>query len=344
LGESWTGRRSHSTEEIILPKEEKKMLKRTFRVLFFFALVLMLSAPVWAAEKYPDRPIDFICTWGVGGGADQMARTIGHLAEKFLGVALPVSNIPGSSGNTGMANLIGAKADGYTIATYIADTLGTVSAGTSRYKISDFAWISRTQVADSFLFVKMDSPFRTIQDLLKFAKENPGKLRVAATGFGTGDDITVRFLSAKGYKMTTLPIPKPGERYASTLGGHSEVLYEQAGDVKQYLEAKQLRPLLIFSSKRHPAFPDVPCSVELGFDVTLPQFRAIVAKAGTAPDRTKILAEAFKKATDTPEWKKFADDQYLDPESYLGPDKMQAWVTSEMVTFRDFMKTFGMVK
>jgi tripartite-type tricarboxylate transporter receptor subunit TctC len=304
----------------------------------------MLVSPSGGAEKYPDRPIDFICTWGVGGGADQMSRTIGHLAEKFLGVALPVSNIPGASGNSGLANLIAAKADGYTIAVYIADTLATVSAGQSRYKISDFDWMVRTQVAPSFLFVNMDSPFKTMQDLLKYAKENPGKLKVGATGFGTVDDITVRYLATKGYKMTLLPVPKPGERYASTLGGHSEVLYEQAGDIKQYLDAKQLRPLIIFAHKRHPAFPDIPCSVELGFDLTLPQFRSIVAKAGVVPDRIKILAAAFKKAMDTPEWKKFADDQYLDPESYMGPDKFPAWVNSEMGTMRNFMKTFGMAK
>ena len=84
--------------------------------------------------------------------------------------------------------------------------------------------------------------------------------------------------------------------------------------------------------------------MELGFDLTLPQFRSIVAKAGTAPDRIKILAAAFKKTMDTPEWKKFADDQYLDPESYMGPDKFPAWVNSEMATMRNFMKTFGMVK
>jgi tripartite-type tricarboxylate transporter receptor subunit TctC len=320
------------------------MFRKGIRFLVFFSIIFMLVSPSGGAEKYPDRPIDFICTWGVGGGADQMARTIGRLAEKNLGVALPVSNISGASGNTGLANLVAAKADGYNIAVYIADTLATISAGQSRYKISDFEWMVRTQVAPSFLFVNMDSPFRTIQDLLKYAKENPGKTKVGATGFGTVDDITVRYLATKGYKMTLLPVPKPGERYASTLGGHSEVLYEQAGDIKQYLDAKQLRPLIIFAHKRHPAFPDIPCSVELGFDLTLPQFRSIVAKAGTAPDRIKILAEAFKKAMDTPEWKKFADDQYLDPESYMGPDKFPAWVNSEMETMRKFMKTFGMAK
>jgi len=320
------------------------MLKKTIGALGLLVIILTLPSSGWGAQKYPDRPIDFICTWGVGGGADLMARTIGHLAEKFLGVALPVSNIPGASGNSGMANLMAAKADGYTIATFIADTMNTIAAGQSRYKLSEFAFIVRTQVADSFLFVKTDSPFKTIQDLLKYAKENPGKLKVAATGFGTGDDVTVRFLAAKGYKMTTLPIPKPGERYASTLGGHSEVLYEQAGDIKQYLDANQLRPLIIFAHKRLPAFPEVPCSVELGFDVTLPQFRSITAKAGTPPDRIKILAEAFKKALETPEYKKFAEEQHLDPESYMGPDKFPAWVNSETETMRNFMKTFGMAK
>jgi tripartite-type tricarboxylate transporter receptor subunit TctC len=167
---------------------------------------------------------------------------------------------------------------------------------------------------------------------------------MGATGFGTVDDISLRYLASKGYKMTLLPIPKPGERYASVLGGHAEVLYEQAGDVKQYLEAKQIRPIMIFSRKRNPAYADVPTSVELGFDVTLPQFRSIVAKKGVPANRIKILAEAFKKAMDTPEWQKFAKEQYLSPESYMGPDEFSSWVVGEAETMRKFMKTFGMVK
>jgi tripartite-type tricarboxylate transporter receptor subunit TctC len=320
------------------------MFKNVSKIVGLTILLIALAVPAWTQEKYPDRPIDFICTWGVGGGADQMARTVGKLAEKFLGVAIPVSNVPGSSGNTGMANLLSAKADGYTIATYIADTLGTIPGGTSRYKTADFEWIVRTQVAPSFLFVKTDGPYKNIQELLKAAKDNPGKLRVAATGFGTVDDITVKYLASKGHKMTTVPVPQPGERYASVLGGHSEVLYEQAGDIKQYLEAKQLRPVIIFAHKRHPAFPDLPCSVELGYDITLPQFRSIVTKKGVPADRVQTLAVAFKKALETSEWKKFAEEQYLDPESFMEPEKFSAWVSAEVETLRAFMKTFGMIK
>jgi tripartite-type tricarboxylate transporter receptor subunit TctC len=309
-----------------------------------FLAVAFVGSAVVAQDKYPSRPIDFICTWGTGGGADAMARQIGSLSQPILGVALPVSNVPGASGNTGMAQILNAKPDGYTIATYIQDTLMTIPMGLARHKVDDFEWIVRTQVADSFLFVRSDSAFKTIQDLLKHAQANPGKLRVAATGFGTVDDVSVRFLERKGYKMTTVPYPKPGERYAAALGGHAEVLYEQAGDVLQYLKAGQLKPLMIFADKRHPAFGDVPTSKELGIDLTLPQFRGIVARKGTPPERIQAMGEAFRRAMDTPQWKKFADEWYFAPDSYMGAERFGRWVAGEVDTLDRLVKEFGLKK
>ena len=297
-----------------------------------------------AQEKYPSRPIDFICTWGTGGGADAMARQIATLAQPVLGVALPVSNVPGASGNTGMAQVLAGKTDGYTVATYIQDTLMTLPMGLARYTVGELEWITRTQVADSFLFVKADSPFKSVQELFKHAQANPGKLRVAANGFGTVDDVSVKYLEKKGYKMTTVPYPKPGERYAAALGGHTEVLYEQAGDVLQYLKAGQLRPLLIFAEKRHPEFKDVPTSKELGIDLTLPQFRGIIARKGTPPDRIRVLADAFKKAMDTPQWKKFSDEWYFAPDSYMGPEDFTRFTKGEVDTLDRLVREFGLKK
>ncbi|MGH7279183.1 MAG: Bug family tripartite tricarboxylate transporter substrate binding protein [Candidatus Rokuibacteriota bacterium] len=316
-------------------------MKRATLAAVVAALALVATA-VPAQEKYPSRPIDFICTWGTGGGADAMARQIGSLVQPILGVALPVSNTPGAAGNTGLAQILGGKADGYAIATYIQDTLMTIPMGLARYKVDDLEWITRTQVADSFLFVKADGPFKTIQDLFTHAQANPGKLRVGTTGFGTVDDVTLRFLEKKGYKMTTVPYPKPGERYASTLGGHTEVLYEQAGDVLQYLKAGQLKPLIIFAEKRHPAFADVPSSKELGLDITLPQFRGIVARKGMPADRVKVLADAVKQAMDTPQWKKFAADWYFAADSHQGPEAFTTWVNGEVDVLDRLVKEFGL--
>ena len=322
------------------------MLSRTLMsgVVASALLVLSTSALGPAQEKYPSRPIDFIVPWGTGGGADSMARQLATLSQPALGVALPISNVPGASGNTGLAQVLAGKPDGYMIAVYIADTLATIPTGLARHKHDDFEWIARTQVADSFLFVKSDGPFPTIQELFKHAQANPGKLRVASTGFGSVDDLTVRYLEKKGYKMTTVPYPRPGERYAATLGGHAEVLYEQAGDVQQYVKANQLRPLIIFATERHPAFPSVPSSKELGLEIYLPQFRGIVAKKGTPADAVKTLADALRKGMETSAWKKFAEEWYVRADSYQGPDKFSPWVASEVATLDRFVNEFGLKK
>jgi tripartite-type tricarboxylate transporter receptor subunit TctC len=322
------------------------MKKRSVCIVWILAIVLATGAVTASAQdKYPSRPIDFICTWGVGGGSDQMVRTLGKLTEPFLGVPLPVSNKPGASGNSGTTDLLAAKPDGYTIANYIADTLATLPAGTARYKLADIEWMARAQLMPSFLFVKADGPYAGgIQDLLKAAKENPGKLKVGGLGFNTIDDVCLRFLASKGYKMTLVPNANPGERYAATLGGHNDALYEQAGDIRQYLDAKQLKPVLVFAEKRFPAFPDVPCTKELGFEVYLPQFRCIIAKKGVDPERVRTLSAAFQKAMQTPEWKKFNEDQYAADDSYMGPEQFGPWVVGEMAALEKFMREFGMIK
>jgi tripartite-type tricarboxylate transporter receptor subunit TctC len=158
------------------------------------------------------------------------------------------------------------------------------------------------------------------------------------------DDVTVRFLEKRGHKMITVPYPKPGERYAAALGGHAEVLYEQAGDVLQYLKAGQLRPLVIFAERRHPAFPDVPSSKELGLDITLPQVRGIAARKGVPADRVQVLADAFRKAMDTPQWKAFAAEWYFSPDSYMGPEQFAKWVAAEVDVLDHLVKEFGLRK
>jgi len=306
-------------------------------------LLAAVVGPTAAQEKFPNRPVDIICTWGTGGGADTMARQISSLSQPLLGVALPVSNVPGASGNTGLAQVLNAKPDGYTIATYIQDTLMTIPMGLARHKVEDFEWIVRTQVADSFLFVKSDSPFRSIQELFKHAHANPGKLRVAATGFGTVDDVTVRFLEKKGYKMTTVPYPKPGERYAAALGGHTEVLYEQAGDVLQYLKAGQLKALIIFAEKRHPAFPDVPTFRELGHNWVDGAYRGIAVPKPTPPAVQKQVSDMMFALNQDPEMRrKLTDGGYDVIDVTL--EKMPAFLAEKARAYIDDAKAAGLLK
>jgi tripartite-type tricarboxylate transporter receptor subunit TctC len=271
-----------------------------------------------------------------------MARLLGPLAEKVLGVPLPVTNIAGASGNTGLAKIGGGRADGYTISVFTGITLSAWAMGIAPYKIDDFEWIIRTQSVPSYLFVKSDNPLKSAQDFIHAAKSR--ELKIATAGYGTLDDLALRFMAAKGLKVVNVPFAKPGERYAAPLGGHVDAMYEEAGDVGKFLEAKQIRPLLIFAKRRNPAFPDVPTSYELGFPISFYNWRGIVAKKGTAPDQVKALSEAFMKALESQGWKSFCQREDCQADSTLGPEEFRRFVAAEFEDLSKFAKQYGLIK
>lgn len=315
------------------------MRAMTRSVAFLFAALsaALCGSPVMAAG-YPERPIELIVPWGPGGGADQLARLISKLMEPMLGQGIPVVNVPGGTGATGMAKLLAAPADGYSMAVYIADSHALLAGKNPRWSTKDITPVAVMIKGPSFIFVKQDSPFKTWADFEKEAKANPGKLKVATLGFGSVDDFSLSVLARGGVKVVQVPFGKPSERYVSILGGHADALYEQAGDVAQFLKSNQMRPILLFGEKRMPAFKDIPASHEVGYKIALPQFRAIVMRAGTPPDIVKKVSDTLAKVAATPEYKKFLADQYGFDDSFVDAAKAPAFVEEQL---NDMKKTLA---
>ena len=119
------------------------------------------------AAGYPERPIELIVPWGPGGGADQLARLVSKLMEPMLGQGIPVVNVPGGTGATGMAKLLAAPADGYSMAIYIADSHALLAGKSPRWTMNDITPVAVMIKGPSFIFVKQDSPFKTWDDLRK---------------------------------------------------------------------------------------------------------------------------------------------------------------------------------
>lgn len=284
-----------------------------------------------AAAGFPDRPINFIVPWGPGGGADLLARTAGKIMSQDLGVSFPVINVPGATGMTGMTKLIDSPADGYSLAVLIGDTYALLAGPRQVFDPAQVIPLAIMIQQPSGLWVNTNSPWKTWDELVKTAKERT--LKVSVLGFGSADDITVNYLKTKGLKLDAIPYAKPSIRYTSILGGNADLLYEQTGDVRSYFDGGKIRPLIFFYPHRVkiPKFADVPVSGELGIDVTLPQFRAIVVKAGTDPKVVKILADEIAKVAKSPEFIAYLDQQYADPDSYVPMEKarvfMDSWLT-----------------
>lgn len=291
---------------------------------------LVFAVDAMAQDKYPSRAIEYIVPWGPGGGADQLARKSAVLLEKILNVPLPVINVPGATGGTGITKMLAAPADGQSMAIYIADSHAVLATGQATWKMGDIVPVARMILAPSFLFVANNSRFKSWADFEKEAQANPGKLKVATLGFGSVDDITLTYLEGKGIKVVQVPYSKPSERYVSVLGGHVDALYEQAGDVQQYITGNQIRPIITFGYKRFDAFKDVPCSKELGYDIGLPQFRSIVVKAGTDAAKVNVLSDAFARAAATPEYKAFLKEQFATEDSHLDAGGTAKFIQTEL--------------
>jgi tripartite-type tricarboxylate transporter receptor subunit TctC len=293
-----------------------------------------------AADKYPARPVDLLVPSGPGGGADQIARLISPLMEKQFKTPFPVSNLPGAGGNAALSKLIASKPDGYSVSIFMGRIVCSwATVGLGDFKIEDFAWLSRLIKQESAFFVKYDSPIKDAQDLFRIAKEK--SLKVAIHGHGNLDDISVRYLVSQGFKLVGVPFAKPSERYMAPLGGHVDLLYEEPGDVKSFIDAKQLRPILLFSQKRSKFFPDVPTTYELGYKIGFPNWRGVVVKSGTPAEVVKSLEDALKKMTETPEWQKYLVDEMAEPDSFLGPAAFQPSVYEEFKVLDAFAKQYG---
>ncbi len=314
--------------------KSKTKCSRCWMPLACALVTLFVGSVALAQDRYPTRAIEFIVPFGPGGGADQLARQSGKLLEPMLKVSIPVLNVPGATGATGVAKLVSAAPDGYSMAVYIADTHALLATSEPPYTIDDITPVARMISAPSFLFVKQDSPIKNWKDFEKAAKAKPGALKVATVGYGSVDDMTLTYLEGKGIKLNQVPYPKPSERYVSVLGDHVDALYEQAGDVASFLKNKQMRPIVVFGGKRASQFPDVPASQELGYDIGLPQFRSVVIHGKTDPKIVKALSDAFQKVAATPEYKAFLKDQMAAEDSHMPAAAAAKFMRAELETMK----------
>jgi tripartite-type tricarboxylate transporter receptor subunit TctC len=301
--------------------------KALLRLTIFIAAACVSG--IAKAETYPSRPITFIVPWGPGGGADQLARVSSKLMEPELKVSLPVINVPGATGQNGLTKLATSPADGYTISVMTGDTFSLFASPTARFKLDQFTPLAIMIQQPSGLFVSATGPLQTWDDVLKVVKEK--ELRTGITGYGSPDDLTINYFKRQGLKFQGVPFAEPGMRYASVVGGQSDILYEQAGDVRSFLDGKQIKPVIFFSKKPFNVFPDVPYSGKLGYQVFLPQFRVILVRSETDPAIVKKLSEALAVVAKNPEYHEYLKQQYADPDSFVPADKslqyMKDWLS-----------------
>lgn len=267
------------------------------------SLVFLAATPgIATAQQFPSRAITLICPWPAGGSSDLTMRAMAEAASKVLGQPVIIDNKTGATGTVGPATMAAtAKPDGYTISQIPISALRLPLMQKTTYDpVKDFTPVIHLTGYTFGVTTKADGPFKTWQDVVTFAKANPGKVTYASPGSGSSLHIGMeQIAAAAGIQLTQVPFKGGAETNAAVLGGHTSLQADSTG-WKPLVESGQLRLLNIWTAERSKLYPEVPTLKELGYSFVFDSPFGIAGPKGMDPAVVKVLHDAFKIALDDP--------------------------------------------
>jgi tripartite-type tricarboxylate transporter receptor subunit TctC len=286
-------------------------------------------------NKYPSRPVTLMVQYSAGGSADFLARSMEKIARQYLGQPLVIVNKPGGGGTIAWNELAESKPDGYTLGMTGTGVILQPLYGPTRYKYSTaLEPIAQIAITPVIVAVRTDSPWKTIEDVVAYAKQHPGELKFGHSGLGSGTHIVGEMFAKEAeIQIEQVPFQGASEAVTAALGGHVQLLFASSpSDIKEFVKSGKLRALAIPEEKRltQPEFADVPTFKEKGFNVVFTVWQGIAAPKELPEDVKNKLAQGFKEIVTTPEFIENMENmgmtvEYLDPK-----ESTEKWISDSI--------------
>ena len=294
------------------------------------------------AQPFPSKPITLICPWPAGGSTDLYFRKLGEVAARHLGQPLVIENRPGGSGMNGPATMAKtARADGYTISQLTISAFRMPHMQKVEWDpINDFTYIIGLAGYTFGIVVKSDSPLKSFEDMIAYAKANPGKLSYATPGTGTSLHLAMEEIAAKaGVQFLHVPFKGYADGAIALMGGHVMVQVDSTGWAKQ-VDAGAQRLLATLGDKRTRW--NAPTVKELGVDTVSNSPFGLVGPKGMARETVKTLHDAFKKSLGDPEYLKVLA-QLDQPGWYKSSEDYAKWAAGQLQAERATIERVGLL-
>jgi len=317
------------------------MRMRRLAVLMSMLLVAGIFFAASAFAAYPEKSLNYIITFNPGGESDIFARAQQPLLEKYLGQDVIISYKVGGGGAVGWSEIVKAKPDGYTFAGFNIPhiILQPMIRKNPGYRTEDLKPVSFFMSTPCVLAVKADSPFKNLEDFVKYAKENPGAVTLGGSGSNSANHLgTVIFNKIAGTDIVYVPFTGSGEAIPALLGGHVSGLMTYTTMGVQY--KNDVRVLAVAADERVDALPDVPTFKELGYNYSDGAYRGACVPPGTPDEIVNVLSDAFIKVNNEPEFQKKMKALGFALHNFT-PEESVALVKAKMKEYEDVVKDLG---
>jgi tripartite-type tricarboxylate transporter receptor subunit TctC len=301
-----------------------------------------------AADKYPVKPIMAIVAVEAGADGDVLVRPILQRVSQMLGQPIVVVNKPGAGSSLGYRELHAARPDGYTIGWGSATIITNKLQGVSPLDHHDFTQLGAyaTYFPIVIAATKSKQTFNSIQDVIAYAKANPGKINMSTAGVGQSWWVAaMSFLGGTGLNMNTIPQPGTGAMtVAQVAGGHAELGVAALGSAKSMVDAGQIKFLATLGDARAPApYDKIPTMKELGYNVSWESTNFLMGPPKMPKEVVAMLVSAIEKAAKEPEYVKFANERNTRWE-YIPPEKVVPMFDERSKAVKEIMGKAGLLK
>lgn len=316
------------------------------KIIVFVVLVCIILAfgteTTYAQEKYPSKYIEIIITFAPGGTNDLTTRIFAEPLSKVLNVSVVCSNKPGATGTIGSAFVLKSKKDGYTILTNSGS--GMVIAphilrGVPYDTLKDFIPISLIAATPVIMLVKNDSPFKSFEDLMDFAKKNPGKLTYGSAGTGSDTHLAMEQLQYYSkVKFSHIPYKGGGETLPAVLGGHVDFSSTLLATASSNLRAGTVRGLVIFDTKRSSFFPNIPIAREKGYPQHFIKYwNGLFVPTGTPKEVVDVLTNSSERVVKMKEYISKIEDLGASID-YMSPAEYKKFIEEDIKVVREIIE------
>jgi tripartite-type tricarboxylate transporter receptor subunit TctC len=294
------------------------------------------------AAAYPARTVSLIVPFPAGGRTDLTGRLIAQHLGKYLGTTIVVVNKPGASGVLGDKEVAQATPDGYTLGFFSSAIITAQYTVTTPADLKDYAAISIVNIDPAALAVKFDSPWKTLADVVQYARNNPGKLQIGMIPGASAQIFAGGFARAGRLKGIYVPFKGDSDGAAALAGGHIEAHVAVPVSYKALVDARKIRILGIAADARSPLYKDIPTFRENGVDLVIGSFHGVFAPKATPPDVLATLAAALEKVMKEPELIEQMNAAGLGI-AYLGQRETATYLAQQDATYKALIEDLDML-